>query len=75
MVFNKLKLYAIIVTIILLLGLGYFGYNYIQNKAYQKGINDGAIQVINGIGNTGNFPYFETIENVTTLKYISINQI
>ncbi|MEK6935963.1 MAG: hypothetical protein AABW67_04180 [Nanoarchaeota archaeon] len=68
---NRLKLYSIIVTIILLIGLSYLGYVYISNKGYVKGYNEGQEVLIKNMQSTGNIPLIEN----GTIKTYTIQQI
>jgi len=76
---NKLKLYAIITTIILLLIVGYFGYNYFGNKIaetyYVNGYNKATVDIISGIQQTGDIPIFNNESGQVQIQQINIQEI
>ena len=76
---NNLKVYAIAITIILILGLGYIGYNYFGNRLantfYSQGYNQATIDIISNIQSTGNIPMLSNETGEITVEQISINTI
>lgn len=67
----KLKVYAVIVTLILLGIAGYVGYNYIDNKSYTTGFYRGQYSVAAEQSRTGNIAYIEN----NTIMLVAINDL
>ncbi len=77
--FNKLKVYAIIITVILLLVGGYFGYNYfgtrIATTYYTEGYSQATIDIISNIQQTGSIPVFDNSTGQVEIKSLSLQEI
>ena len=67
---NKLKTIVIItLSIIIIIIVGVYTYNYIQEQAYQQGIQDAILlinqQMINSLNQNGYVPFLYTQDNQT----------
>ena len=72
---NKQSIAIIILSLIIISGLSYWGYNYEKSRWLNEGYNQGAIQTINQIQQTMNLPYFSNETGNITLKSIPIKQL
>jgi len=67
---NKQNLIIIILSLIILTGVGFFGYNYISSINYQEGFNDASIylnnQIINSLNQNGYITIYYINQNNQT---------
>jgi uncharacterized membrane protein YhaH (DUF805 family) len=72
---NYWKVIALVLLTIVIIFSILIVVNIKLQTAYSNGFQDGAVQVVKGITESGDIPYFETIQGNLTLKTTTITEL